>query len=831
MLQTGILFLVLLGLSSALVCPDGGMCEDKDTCCKNTAGGYGCCPLPHAECCSDHLHCCFEGTVCDLVHSRCVNKTVSLPWMRRLPTKQAPLVPQLGEKVKAIICPDQESECPDHTTCCQVLDGSWGCCPLPEAVCCEDKLHCCPEGTKCDLAHSKCETSSLKSFPMLEKLPARRRENNSAPIVGSVLCPGGTSSCPDSYTCCLQTSGDYGCCPYEQAMCCSDYLHCCPSGTICDLEHWVCKFGETSMPLMKKIAAVPNDVKCPDKTSACLDQTTCCKMTDGTYGCCPMPNAVCCSDHFHCCPEGTECDLVHSACVSARGETSMTVKIPAAVKTLVKVQSKVGAVSCNGSVTCADGDTCCKSPVGQWACCPLPEAVCCEDHLHCCPRSTVCDLEASTCLSAWGGTVMPWVDKVPVFPLITGKNKCDESKSCPVKYTCCKTESGRWACCPLPQAVCCDDHTHCCPHNTVCNLEAETCDDPSGLLPSLRWVEKVSALTSEVEKEKCDKQTMCPGGTTCCKKDSGQWACCPLPQAVCCNDREHCCPKGYKCNVADQTCDKPGGLSLPWLQKIPALQSGPSVALSSPTSPSRNMCDAQTSCPKDTTCCFMDKTHKWGCCPLPKAVCCDDGNHCCPSGHTCEPHRSSCSKGPHVVVPWFSKLSALSEASAVTDVKCDDKSSCASGTTCCKLQTGEWGCCPLVKAVCCADHEHCCPQGYTCNMQTGTCEKKNHDALVLTLPQLRVEQSKPRDTEDDEDVPCDVTGEFHCPKRDTCCKVSASEWACCPSPRAVCCSDSKHCCPAGFSCDLKVGGCSPDAQLTWDTLIGDRRKDFVPRGL
>uniref|UniRef100_A0AAQ4PWM3 Granulin b n=1 Tax=Gasterosteus aculeatus aculeatus TaxID=481459 RepID=A0AAQ4PWM3_GASAC len=110
-----------------------------------------------------------------------------------------------------------------------------------------------------------------------------------------------------------------------------------------------------------------------------------------------------------------------------------------------------------------------------------------------------------------------------------------------------------------------------------------------------------------------------------------------------------------------------------------------------------NMCDAQTSCPRDTTCCFMDQTRKWGCCPLPKAVCCHDGDHCCPSGHTCEPHRSSCSKGPLVLVPWFSKLSARSEAggnASATDVKCDNKSSCASGTTCCKLKTEGWGCCP-----------------------------------------------------------------------------------------------------------------------------------------
>lgn len=732
-LHMGILCVALLGLSSALVCPDGGMCEDKNTCCKNSVGGYSCCPLSHAECCSDHLHCCFEGTLCDLVHQMCVNKTVSLPWMRRLPTSHALLGPQLSENMKAVICPDQTSECPDGTTCCQLPDGSWGCCPLVKAVCCEDKRHCCPEGTKCDLLHSSCVSASLESSPMMEKVPAKRRERKPALTFGSVTCPDGTSSCPNSYTCCLLTSGDYGCCPYPEATCCSDHLHCCPSNTVCDLEHSVCKSGETHVPLLKKIPALP------------------------------------------------------------------TIR---------------SAVPCNESVVCDDGSTCCKLPAGTWTCCPLPEAVCCEDHLHCCPHGTICNLAAFTCDYATGNALVPWLANTPVFPLLTDNNKCDESTSCPGSSTCCKTAGGTWACCPLPQAVCCDDRIHCCPYGTVCNLEAKTCDNPTGSPAAIPWLEKVSALT--VSDEKCDQQTICPRGSTCCRSNSGQWACCPLPQAVCCDDHEHCCPKGYRCNVAEQTCDKPGGLSLPWLQKEP------SQAVSSPGRPAGTRCDTQTSCPKDTTCCFMDKSHQWGCCPLPKAVCCEDGSHCCPSGHTCDPHRSSCLKGPRII-PWFTKLSALSESGAVTDVKCDNKSSCASGMTCCKLSQGDWGCCPLVKAICCADHEHCCPQGYTCNMQTGTCEKKSHDVLVHTLPQSRVVM---RDAEDGADVLCDSTGVFHCSKQDTCCKISVTEWACCPSPRAVCCSDSKSCCPAGYSCDLSAGGCTPNTQLTWD-----RRRDVVPHGL
>lgn len=128
-----LVFGALVGLSTALVCPDGGVCEDRDTCCQNTAGGYGCCPLPHvssssqravslpwckdhspsvdsrppisqADCCSDHLHCCFEGTVCDLVHSKCVNKTVSRPLVTRLPARQPTSDPQVDSHLIVFPC-------------------------------------------------------------------------------------------------------------------------------------------------------------------------------------------------------------------------------------------------------------------------------------------------------------------------------------------------------------------------------------------------------------------------------------------------------------------------------------------------------------------------------------------------------------------------------------------------------------------------------------------------------------------------------------------------------------------------------------------------------
>uniref|UniRef100_A0A667YSS2 Granulins domain-containing protein n=1 Tax=Myripristis murdjan TaxID=586833 RepID=A0A667YSS2_9TELE len=56
-------------------------------------------------------------------------------------------------------------------------------------------------------------------------------------------------------------------------------------------------------------------------------------------------------------------------------------------------------------------------------------------------------------------------------------------------------------------------------------------------------------------------------------------------------------------------------------------------------------------------------------------------------------------------------------------VECDARNKCPEGSTCCQLAGGQWGCCPLEKAVCCPDKEHCCPQGYSCNMASGSCQK------------------------------------------------------------------------------------------------------------
>ncbi|ELT89598.1 hypothetical protein CAPTEDRAFT_41613, partial [Capitella teleta] len=58
----------------------------------------------------------------------------------------------------------------------------------------------------------------------------------------------------------------------------------------------------------------PSNVMCPDKQGSCPKYSTCCMMPSGKYGCCPMPDAVCCKDNEHCCPAKTQCDLIHQLC-------------------------------------------------------------------------------------------------------------------------------------------------------------------------------------------------------------------------------------------------------------------------------------------------------------------------------------------------------------------------------------------------------------------------------------------------------------------------------------------------------------------------------------
>ena len=189
--------------------------------------------------------------------------------------------------------------CTQDQTCCTLPNGQPGCCPFKNGVCCANSSYCCPSGMKCDLQEMRCmykdQNQEIRDYP-LEKIDLE-----------NVKCSD-DFSCADGFTCCKLFDGQFGCCPYKNAQCCADGKHCCPSGTKCDLEEGRCQ------PQKKAKISVKDSNICSDPRVKCPKDSTCCKLFDGQFGCCPYKNAQCCKDGAHCCPHGMTCDMEHARC-------------------------------------------------------------------------------------------------------------------------------------------------------------------------------------------------------------------------------------------------------------------------------------------------------------------------------------------------------------------------------------------------------------------------------------------------------------------------------------------------------------------------------------
>jgi hypothetical protein len=515
----------------------------------------------------------------------------------------------------------------------------------------------------------------------------------------TVECPDG-GECPDETTCCLLTTGKYGCCPLPNAVCCNDKEHCCPSGHTCDVEHQQCRQHSNVVALT---AISSPDVKVLSVTDVCPDQSqcpvgTCCLLTSGAYGCCPYPQAVCCEDKLHCCPNGYQCNVVQQTC--DHGFHKIAFGSP------VKAKEAINDVHCPGGLTvCPDDTTCCVLAGGDYGCCPYAEAVCCEDKEHCCPRGYKCNVTQQTCDK--GVFRISFTSPIKSSSAVK-EVTCPDGELCPDGSTCCILDSGKYGCCPFPQAVCCDDKEHCCPQNHKCNLAQQTCDTSFTLTKKFTLTNK--PLTTSVNDVPCPGgEAACPDGNTCCQMSSGQYGCCPLPQAVCCDDHTHCCPEGYKCDTAAGSCLH-GAVSVPWSRKVPA-RSAPVTAVLADVN------DCQ--CKSGSTCCNQK------CCPFENAMCCADGLHCCPAGTSCDAKSLMCKSVTNsLMFSWHQmpKKSAITADIHVAEkVDCPDASYCDDSETCCKLTSGGYGCCPLDQAVCCSDGLHCCPHGTQCDVEHSKC--------------------------------------------------------------------------------------------------------------
>lgn len=489
-------------------------CYGKLTCCGSTTDASLCCPYQNAVCCTNGLHCCPESSQCHPDKGICVSRTkMGIPLLQNLHS----VVPlhQQGPKhrPRLEVCPSKKMMCPSKSTCCPGPYIGYDCCPMSLGVCCEDFRHCCPFNTTCDTKNRQCINHGGQLFPWYKKLKAEISDLSRVKKIQLIksnqlvnnTCSDGTTKCNSHEKCC--SSNGYSCCPLVNARCCTDGIHCCPNGSECDTftkpptcirrngfrieafhtrsietkwkkhhlqEHQV---KATTNKLFTPTTNASATIICPGGKYSCPDYMTCCPQGKGKFGCCPLPHAVCCSDRWHCCPEGSTCDLKHSRCIRGGLFIPLFTKMKAIKVDTPHIETNQ---ECPDKSECPDIYTCCQLPSQKYGCCPLSQAVCCADHIHCCPHGTVCDLTAKTCKA--GQTFTSFHNIHRKRTNINEDNLKNVKVSicpgglfeCPDDTTCCPLAEG-WACCPFNKGICCKDRNHCCPNGYICDLKEARC--------------------------------------------------------------------------------------------------------------------------------------------------------------------------------------------------------------------------------------------------------------------------------------------------------------------------------------------------------------------
>ncbi|KAG5441482.1 hypothetical protein CSKR_109810 [Clonorchis sinensis] len=679
-----------------------------ESCCETSKGDFQCCPFVNGVCCTDGRSCCPQGSTCDPDGLSCSFQTgarVSRKNLRKKDDDFGQLHLNTPGAGTPTLCPDKKYTCPDNSTCCSLSSDSWGCCDLPNAVCCTDGLHCCPHGTRCNAQKGECdpveqvpltnEVDQFLSLVFMSKLRTSRTEsdrvdqhtsvNNIAQspwnaVTGSwVQCADGLHECPNGTTCCLDQFDQYACCSFPRAVCCADKEHCCPEGYTCEAESGLCRSSSMSQRLQvttekaKSKDLIPNDEQlCPDGHSRCPYTHTCCQLADRTWGCCPLSEAVCCPDGLHCCPSGYKCNMEKETCVKNVVDTPLLQPSSLPARSATKITCD------NPEFQCDNGTTCCPLPNDEWACCSFANAVCCSDQAHCCPGNTTCDLEHSRCVPKPTENRPLATDNLMMRIAQRMDLKAGETCQmfCPTGI-CCTDSFGITACCPIPYAVCCPNSTQCCPWGMRCDGRTMMClptGTTNGLPESIPWSVKTPARQQASTTDKptvskanvalpprnitCpDRRHVCKYNQTCCLHKTGDYACCPFANATCCSDRLHCCPANTTCGWFG-TCVRK--LNLQSKQDVSdAHRMQPTTGQSSlpPAVTNLNFQLGKAAnaewcgdlCPSSGFCC-ADKSGqpRRKCCPATAGVCCSDGEYCCPRGSRCMGNGKCLSESPNV---------------------------------------------------------------------------------------------------------------------------------------------------------------------------------------
>merc|ERR1712080_389249 len=196
------------------------------------------------------------------------------------------------------------------------------------------------------------------------------------------------------------------------------------------------------------------------------------------------------------------------------------------------------------SYSCGDDQTCCLLPQAQGVgCCPYREATCCEDKTHCCPHGLTCDTKAGRCIGSQYQLLLTSIlYSEPRLKTNQISRRSSHSSSLPSLDSSSSSSIS--------------SSSSSSSSSSLSSLPSSSTSSSRSTTPSSRWRHLPFLFNRYRERIHCpDPDFSCDDTQTCCELNTGGYGCCPLgSDAVCCPDKEHCCPHGTVCDVAGGSC-------------------------------------------------------------------------------------------------------------------------------------------------------------------------------------------------------------------------------------------------------------------------------------
>ena len=142
-----------------------------------------------------------------------------------------------------------------------------------------------------------------------------------------------------------------------------------------------------------------------------------------------------------------------------------------------------------------------------------------------------------------------------------------------------------------------------------------------------------TVISSDANMNRVKVNLKCPDSFTRCSVPTSEVrGCCHLSNATCCDDGQHCCPSGFKCDLNAGKCMKDPSQTQ---ELVP-------MGLNFNPKPVNNYigdqiyCPDKTSCPTNYFCCNY-VIDRYTCCPANTVCCTLSGEpQCCPDGYICK---------------------------------------------------------------------------------------------------------------------------------------------------------------------------------------------------